>query len=622
MRQSDTILDSNPGSVMKRSIQCAIILLSLGPLLPAQEPIRYKVGFPAPQTHYLEVTASVPAGRPSVELFMAVWTPGSYLVREYSRNVEDFRAVSPAGAALAWRKTRKNRWLVDTGGASSIEVSYKVYARELNVQGNWVDASFAMLNGAPNFMTLAGGERRPYEVQLTLPPTWSVSASGMKEGRTRHSFTAADFDELLDCPIYAGNGPIHEFMAAGRKHYLVNQGEPPMWDGPAAAAALAKIVAEYARMFNGLPYEKYVFFNIIAESGGGLEHRNSTWIGASRWAWSNDREPSGAGATAPPRPSRLSWLGLASHEYFHLWNVKRLRPIELGPFDYENEVYTRSLWIAEGLTSYYGPLALARAKLAGQAATLGSLSGAIASVQTTPGRLVQPVEAASYDAWIKLYRRDENSVNTTLSYYPKGAVIGFLLDAKIRAATGGARSLDDVMRLALQRYGGERGYTPEEFRATAGEVAGRDLSGWFKQVLESTEELDYTEALNWFGLRFRPAEARPGGVRIQTGLTVNSSSGRMLVTQVRRNTPAWLAGINFDDELIALNGYRILPGNWPSSLEAFKPGQVVEIIVARRGELKTIRMPIVEEKPQSWTLEVRTDATAEQKARLNAWLMQ
>ncbi len=347
---------------MKPLVTLLLPLLQFSLGLIAQEPIRYTASFPAPQTHYLEISATVPAGKPQVELFMAVWTPGSYLVREYARNVEGFRAFSPTGAELLWRKTRKNRWQVDAGGASHIEVKYKVYARELSVQGNWVDASFAMLNGAPNFMTLVGEEKRPYEVRLVLPPSWAKSISGMKEGPAPHSFVAADFDELLDCPIYAGNAPIHEFVAAGRKHFLVNEGEGPMWDGPASAAALARIVEEYARMFNGLPYEKYVFFNIIAESGGGLEHKNSTWIGASRWAWSNAQEPSPDAAPGQRRASRLSWLGLASHEYFHLWNVKRLRPVELGPFDYENEVYSRSLWIAEGFTSYYGPLTLGRAQ--------------------------------------------------------------------------------------------------------------------------------------------------------------------------------------------------------------------------------------------------------------------
>jgi predicted metalloprotease with PDZ domain len=231
------------------------------------------------------------------------------------------------------------------------------------------------------------------------------------------------------------------------------------------------------------------------------------------------------------------------------------------------------------------------------------------------------VETASYDAWIKLYRRDENSANTSLSYYPKGAVIGFLLDAKIRAATDGRKSLDDVMLLALARYGGERGYTPEEFRKTASEVAGRDLSAWFKQVLESTEELDYREALDWYGLRFKPAKG-DGRPRILTGLTVNAGGGRILVTQVRRDSPAWRAGINFDDEILAVNGFRMLPDGWPGRLEAFKRGETVEVLVSRRGELKTLKLPIEEERAESWTLEARPDASEAQKARLKAWLMQ
>jgi predicted metalloprotease with PDZ domain len=276
--------------------------------------------------------------------------------------------------------------------------------------------------------------------------------------------------------------------------------------------------------------------------------------------------------------------------------------------------------VAEGFTSYYGPLTLGRANLASQNTTLSSLSGIIAQVQTTPGRLVQPVETASYDAWIKLYRRDENSPNTSLSYYPKGAVIGFLLDAKIRAATGGAKSLDDLMRLAYQRYSGERGYTPEEFRQAASEVAGKDLSGWFKQVLESTEELDYTEALEWFGLRFRPVKGGPR--RISTGLTTSAANGRILVTQVRRDSAAWHAGINFDDEILAVNGFRMLPDSWPSRMEAFGTGETVEVLISRRGEIRTIRMPVVEEKPESWTLEVRPNATEAQKEHLKAWLKQ
>ncbi len=590
----------------------------------AQDPIRYTVRIPEPHTHYLEITASIPTAKPSVELYMAVWTPGSYLVREYARNVENFQARTAAGKPLTWSRTRKNRWRVDAANEPRIDVSYRVYAHEMSVQGNWVDAGFAMLNGAPNFLTLVGADKRPYEVKLELPPTWGKSISGMKDGPTPHTWVAADFDELLDCPIYAGNAPIHEFVVEGKKHYLVNEGEGPMWDGPASAKDVAKIVAEYSRQWGGLPYEKYVFFNMIVESGGGLEHKNSTWLGASRWAYSNTQEapenPAAVGAAAPRRASRLSWLGLVSHEYFHLWNVKRLRPVELGPFDYENEVYTRSLWLAEGVTSYYGPLAVRRAGLSTNAQALRAMSAAIGQLQNTPGRHVTPAETASYNAWIQLYRPNENSPNTAISYYTKGQVVGFLLDAKIRKATNNAKSLDDAMKIAYQRYGNEKGYTPEQFRAICNEVAGADFSAWFRLALETTEELDYTEALEFYGLRFRPEPARAGAPRLLTGVTANTAAGRILITGLRRGTPAYNAGFNVNDEIIGVNGYRVRAEQWPSYLDNYKPGQTVDVLLSRRDQLMTLKLPITADKPSSWALEAKPDATDEQKARVKAWL--
>ncbi|QOY85708.1 M61 family metallopeptidase [Paludibaculum fermentans] len=593
----------------------------------AQAPVRYTLKFPAPHTHYVEVTAEMPAGQPAVELYMPVWTPGSYLVREYARNVENFKAQDSQGHELTWSKTRKNRWKVDAKGAASISVNYKVYAHEMSVQGNWVDAGFAMMNGAANFMTLVGAEKRPYEVKLGLPSGWTRSISGMKEGSAPHTYLAVDWDQLLDSPIYAGNGPIHEFEVDGKKHYLVNEGEGPMWDGPASARDVAKIVAEYSRQWGGLPYDKYVFFNMITESGGGLEHKNSTWMGTSRWAYGNTQDPpeipgGGAAAAGNRRPNRVGWLGLVSHEYFHLWNVKRLRPVELGPFDYENETYTRSLWLAEGVTSYYGPLALRRSGLSTQAQALRAMSGAIGQLQTTPGRLVTSAESASYNAWIQLYRANENTANTAISYYTKGQVIGFILDAKVRKATNGAKSLDDVLKLAFERYSGAKGYTPEQFRAVASEVAGVDLKSFFKNALETTEELDYTEALDWYGLRFRPQPTRGGAPRIVTGVTAATTSGRIVVSRLQRGTAAYDAGLNVDDEILAVNGYRVRPEQWPSRLDNYKPGDTVDLLVARRDKLMTLKMPIVADEAKSWALEVKTDASDEQKAHLKSWLMQ
>ena len=258
------------------------------------------------------------------------------------------------------------------------------------------------------------------------------------------------------------------------------------------------------------------------------------------------------------REDYFNWLRLVSHEFFHTWNVKRLRPVELGPFDYEAEVVTRSLWVAEGITSYYGDLLLRRAGLCTVAEYLAGShfpadegersKGDIERLQEVPGRAVQPLESASADSWIKFYRTDENSANTSISYYTKGAVVGFLLDAEIRRATKGARSLDDVMRLAYRRYSGDRGYTPAQFRAVAGEVAGTDLSAFFHRALETTDELDYHEALNWYGLRFVPAGGDKGkdkdpGKPAQAwlGLATRNTAGRLMVSMVKRGTPGYAA---------------------------------------------------------------------------------
>ena len=575
---------------------------------PAAEPIRYTLSFPAPETHYLEVSAAVPTGRqPQVELMMAVWTPGSYMVREYARQVEGVTAAGPDGRALAVEKSDKNRWRVTTGGAPAVTVKYRVYAREMTVRTNWVEADFAMLNGAPTFLTLADGVVRPHDVIIEPARGWRRSMTGLAElPGGEHRYRAADFDTLVDSPIVIGNPAVHEFSVDGKPHYLVNVGEAGIFDGARAAKDLQVLVTEYRRLWGSLPYDKYLFLNMLTlttPGGGGLEHKNSTLLTASPW-------------TTRTRPAYLGWLALASHEYMHVWNIKRLRPVELGPFDYEEEVHTRSLWIAEGVTDYYAELVMHRAGLSTEEEYLGDLSNQIEDVQTSPGRLVQPVAQASFDAWIKYYRPDENSVNTSISYYTKGAVLGFLLDVKIRKATGGAKSLDDVMRAAFQKFSGTRGFTPEEFRATAEQVAGISLKTFWDTAVEGTAELDYSEALETLGLRFRSA-ASSG--RAWLGMATRNDAGRLVVTQVRRETPAHAAGLNVDDEILAINDFRVRADQLATRLDQYKPGDKVTLLVARRDQLMRIETALGTEPPRSWRLEINPAATTTQQQRAK-WL--
>ena len=588
-----------------RSLVPAAFLFSLLAAAAGAQPddaIRYTVRIPAPQTHYLEVEASLPAsGKPQVDLMMAVWTPGSYLVREYERNVEGVAATA-GGRPLGVAKTAKNRWRITTGGAARVAVTYRVYAHEATVRSNWVDADFAMLNGAPTYLTLADGVVRPHDVQLELPAGWKTSITGLPDapGGRPHHYLAPDYDTLVDSPIVAGNPVVHRFDVGGTPHFLVDVGRPGRWDGDRAAADVARIVAAQRAFWGSLPYAKYVFFNVLNDGGGAIEHKNSVMMMASRWAMAT-------------RPRYLAWLSTTSHEFFHVWNVKRLRPVELGPFDYEHEVHTRSLWIAEGLTDYYADILLARAGLITEDEYFGQISAAIRTLQTTPGRLVQTAESASFDAWIREYRPDENSPNVSISYYTKGAVLGFALDAEIRRLTGGRRALDDVMRLAYERYAGARGYTPEQFRQTAAEVAGTDLGAWFSRALETTEEIDYAPALEWFGLRFAPPDAG-ASPRASLGARTRVENGRLIVDVVPRETPAWSAGVNAGDEIVAIDDFRVHADQLDQRLEAYQPGQSVTLMVARRDEMKRLDVVLGAAPSATWRLEPVPSASPAQQA--------
>jgi predicted metalloprotease with PDZ domain len=573
------------------------------------DPIRYTVRIPAPATHYLDVEATYPtSGKPAIELMMAVWTPGSYLVREFARHVEQVQAHNPSGQALPIEKSRKNRWRVSTGGARTVILTYRVYANERQARTDWVDDSSALINGAPTYITLLERVRRPHEVTLELPASWSRSLTSLPlaaDGRPNH-YRAPDYDALVDSPIVAGNPAVYQFTVDGVPHALVNVGEAGVWDGARSARDVARIVQAARELWGALPYERYLFFNVLTDSYDGIEHKGSTVLFANRWSTRGESD-------------YYDWLLLVAHEFFHAWNVKRLRPVELGPFDYENEVYTRSLWVAEGLSDYYAWLLVRRAGLASQEQTLGDISRSIRMLQTAPGRLVQPLEDASYDAWIKQYRPDENSPNTTVSYYTKGSLVGLLLDAKIRRLTGGKRSLDDVMRLAYRRFSGERGYTPAEFRATASEVAGGDLADFFHQVLETAGELDYREMLDWYGLRF--AAAGPDSVgKAWLGVNTEDKEGRLVVTGLLRDTPAYGSGLAADDELIALDSFRLDAGSLDSYLERYHPGDKVSLLVSRRGELARYGVTLGRAPGDRWALSVRPDATPEQRQRLADWL--
>ncbi len=582
------------------------------PRAPGMDAIEYTLSFEAAHAHYVEVQAIFPTGeRPTIELMMAVWTPGSYLVREYSRHVEGLGAQTLAGSALRVDKHAKNRWRVHTGGARKVAVRYRVYAHEMTVRTNFVDTELALLNGAPTFVTLVRGKHRAHDVQLALPEHYKrvITALPPHPGGTPNRYLAPSYDVLVDSPILIGDPDVQRFDVQGVPHTLANFGGTDAWNSEKTAADLALLVAQQARFWGVIPYDRYVFFNVLGAGGGGLEHKTSTLMMTGRWMSRTHKD-------------YLRWLGLASHEFFHTWNVKRLRPIELGPFDYEREVHTTGLWIAEGISSYYDDLLLARAGLMKESELLERLSAGIKTIETTPGAKVQSLARGSFDAWIKHYRPDENSPNTAISYYTKGSVVAFLLDARIRSVTAGRASLDHVMRAAYKQYSGAKGYTSAEFRAVASRVAGTDLSAFFKTVIDTAAPLDYAPALDYYGLRFAAAEKPKDGEEPAgwLGASVREQGGTIVVRGVRRGTPAYTAGINAGDELIAIDGYRIPAAGLDRRLSRYRPADNVTFLVARRGRLLKLPVTLGKKPAASFKLERVARPTRIQTVRLAGWI--
>lgn len=633
-------------SHLRASLLLFVVFAFFNPALSNAGSIDYQISFKDAANHSIQVQMTIHDVRDSnTTLMMPVWTPGSYLMREYARNINQISAVGSNGQELQLKKSDRNHWQITGNAEGKVIVTYQLYCHEMSVRTNWVDAELAILNGASTFLTVPERRNRVHSVSLVLPKGWNRGVCSLKETATGTAWTATTFEELVDNPIIVGNPVTKDFVAGDRPHQLVSLGDTALWQLDKAAADVQKVVAEHQRMFVGAPYKDYKFLNMITEGRGGLEHDNCTLLMTSRWNFLDGEKYE-------------DWLSLVSHEFFHTWNVRRLRPAGIWQYDLENENYTSSLWIAEGITSYYEDVALVRAGLIDQDAYLKRLSKVIKSLQTANGRQVQSLTDSSHDTWIKFYRPDENSKNSRVSYYTKGAVVAFLLDAKIRSATDGAKCLDDVMRTMYDRFAGKKGYSEQDFRTTASETAGVDLTAWFQATIDQTDELSYKEALQYYGLQFaadkgkdkendkaaeasdtttgsdRPKEASgtskdapkktddENEPKIDVGITFTSTTSSPTISAIRSHSAAFLAGLNVDDEVLAINGYRTSKTTWEQQLKLFGKGanKTVELTLSRRGRLQTIALSLAEASTDTWKLKFFAKPSDEQKNRVNSWL--
>ncbi len=590
----------------------------------------YEVDFSQASRHLLSISLWIPPGANTVaKVVFPVWTPGSYMVREYTRNIESLVASchaaphEPKLAKLNSRRIGKNSWQFDVDSAAWIQVHYQLYCREMSVRTNWVEQEFGFITGAAAFPYIDGRQSASIDVRLQVPENWGSVATSLKQvdrsGNTVY-LRANSFDELVDSPMAVGSFPVRSFEVGDRMHYLANVGSDEasndsgheLWDLDKAAADVATIVAEEQRFWGDIPYDDYWFINLITETGGGLEHDNSTVLMTSRW-------------TMRKRDSYLNWLALVSHEFFHTWNVRRLRPKALMNYDYQQEQYLRELWIAEGITSYFDDLFLIWTGLCTREEYLCRLSKNIQAVQTAPGRLVQGLADASWDTWIKHYRPDENTQNARISYYLKGAVLAWILDAEMRRISDNQHDLSTIMRQLWQEFR-HTGYTICDFERLVELRCGTELREWLQAQVREPQKLDFADTLRHFGLKFKAGNGKKEGAcekpscDVWIGSDSSATEGRLLVRRVYRGSPSDAAGLNVDDELVALDGYRLTPDAWPDRLGMYQPGQELELLVARRGRLKQLKIRLGLKPTHNWQLEIDPAATSAGKHNLNQWL--
>lgn len=577
--------------------------------LPTQSQVlcHYRVAMSQPSAHLFEVELTVTGWTASrLDLKMPVWTPGSYLVREYARHVQDFQAKA-GGQVLPWQKLSKHHWQVQTGTHPTVTVSYRVFANELTVRTNHLDTTHGYFNGAALFFYIPGYQDQPIQIQIQPPePTWQVATPLPAIDTAGYQFVAADFDTLVDSPFEVGIHQTYPFEAVGKHHAYVIWGKGN-YDAAQMIADTQAIVQVEADLFGGLPYDQYLFLLHLSASGyGGLEHKTSCTLNYPRFG-------------LKARDKYIRFMQLVAHEFFHLWNVKRIRPKALEQFDYEAENYTPSLWFSEGTTSFYDLVIPFRAGIYSAKTYLDELSKEITRFLNTPGRRVQPLQESSFDAWIKLYRPDANSPNAQISYYLKGEMVTLLLDLLIRDRTYHQRSMDDVMRQMWQHFGQpEIGFTPEQLQGVIEGVAGVDLTDFWACYLDSTADIAFDDYLHPFGLSLKPIQEE--GAAPFWGGTVVTEGVATVIKFLEYAAPGQQAGLDTGDELVAIAGYRITADTLADRLRDYQPGDTVEFTVFHQDQLRTCPVTLAEPRPSRYQLVAVDEPTPKQAQAFEQWL--
>ncbi len=592
---------------MKTSILGLVALLSISMTAKSQVKIGFEVSFKEPQAHYAEVEMNISGiNRDYIDVKMPVWAPGSYLVREFAKNVEGFTATA-GGKAVKFEKVKKNTWRVYSAKAA-VKVNYRVYGFEISVRTSFIDASHAFLSSTGIFMYPDGQLKTPSTVKIIPFTGWSKVSTGLAPvSGQQFTYTASDFDILFDSPIEVGNQEVFEFMASGVKHEVAMYGGGT-YNVERLKTDMPKIIEQETAIYGENPNKHYTFIvHNYASGGGGLEHLNSTVLGAAHDQYASE-------------DGYIGFLQLVAHEYHHLWNVKRLRPVALGPFDYENENYTTNLWIAEGFTAYYENKFILRAGFSRPEGFVSDLAAAVTGVENTQGAKIQSAAEASFDAWIKYYRPTENSGNTTVSYYNKGEVIGLLMDLEIANATKGAKSLDDVMKaMYLQCKTLKRGYTDAEFKSMVEKISGISFDDFYAKYVNGTQPVEYAKYFSYAGIDVQNANENKKAPAL--GASFSKKEGRIVISSISRNSAAWVDGLNVNDELLSMAGIDVEPdANSVPALTGKQVGEVIKVVVKRDAAIKEFNVTLKGGQAVKLVTTLKEQPTALQLAVRKRWM--
>ncbi len=577
---------------------------------PIPKPIRYTIVPVHPEAHLFEVTCTVDQPDVAGQSFaLPAWIPGSYMIREFAKNIVEIRAESK-GKDVKLTKLNKDTWQAALC-KQPLTLIWRVYAWDLSVRCAHLDTTHGFFNGTAVFLRVLGQEEAPHEVEIHKPQgsaykTWRVATALPELKAKRHGFgtyRAANYDELVDHPVEMGNFEMGHFSACGTRHEVVITGQVPRLDMERLCRDMKTICEAQIRFFEPkserAPFPRYVFLTMVVGDGyGGLEHRASTALICSR----NDLPIFGKAETTD---GYSTFLGLVSHEYFHSWNVKRIKPAAFAPYDFQRENHTSLLWIFEGFTSYYDDLFLLRTGLITSEQYLKLLSKTISSVLRGSGRLKQSVAESSFDAWTKYYRQDENSPNAIVSYYQKGSLVALALDLHIRHTSQNKKSLDNVMRALWQQYGRDfypantQGLSESGFAEIVKTSTGIDVSQKIGEWAHGTKDLPLKTLLEFFGinLNLKREHDRPS-----LGIKTSSNNGDCRISNVHDNSAAQAAGLSAGDVLIAINTLRVTATNLDGLLSRFAIGDRVQVYAFRRDELMHFEVVLGAEPPVQCTL--------------------